>query len=58
MDKLIITVTVDSSMSYPGNPLCPPTENVPAFTACTPSSARCSLTAGACRASTTTAGAA
>lgn len=28
MDKLIITVTVDSTMSYPGNHLCPPTENV------------------------------
>lgn len=26
-DKLIITVTVDSTMSYPGNALCPPTEN-------------------------------
>src|SRR5256885_10380314 len=24
MDKLIITVTVDSSMSYPRNPYCPP----------------------------------
>jgi len=33
MDKLIITVTVDSSMSYPGNPLCPPTENVQAVAA-------------------------
>ena len=30
MDKLIITVTVDSTMSYPGNPLCPPTENTTA----------------------------
>jgi 3-keto-5-aminohexanoate cleavage enzyme len=30
MDKLIITVTVDSTMSYPGNPLCPPTENTAA----------------------------
>ena len=28
MDKLIITVTVDSSMSYPGNPLMPPIEDV------------------------------
>ncbi len=28
MDKLIITVTVDSTMSYPGNRLCPPTEKV------------------------------
>ena len=28
MDKLIITVTVDSTMSYPGNTLCPPTEKV------------------------------
>ena len=33
MDKLIITVTVDSTMSYPGNPLCPPTENVEAVSA-------------------------
>lgn len=33
MDKLIITVTVDSTMSYPGNTLCPPTENVPAVAA-------------------------
>lgn len=33
MDKLIITVTVDSTMSYPGNPLCPPTENVEAVAA-------------------------
>ena len=30
MDKLIITVTVDSTMSYPGNHLCPPTEDVDA----------------------------
>jgi 3-keto-5-aminohexanoate cleavage enzyme len=30
MDKLIITVTVDSTMSYPGNPLCPPTEDTAA----------------------------
>jgi 3-keto-5-aminohexanoate cleavage enzyme len=30
VDKLIITVTVDSTMSYPGNPNCPPTENVKA----------------------------
>ena len=30
MDKLIITVTVDSTMSYPGNPLCPPTEDTTA----------------------------
>lgn len=28
MDKLIITVTVDSTMSYPGNPLMPPIEDV------------------------------
>lgn len=28
MDKLIITVTVDSSMSYPGNPHMPPIEDV------------------------------
>ncbi len=28
MDKLIITVTVDSSMSYPGNHLMPPIEDV------------------------------
>lgn len=28
MDKLIITVTVDSSMSYPRNPYCPPVEEV------------------------------
>jgi len=28
MDKLIITVTVDSTMSYPGNTLCPATEKV------------------------------
>lgn len=27
MDKLVITVTVDSTMSYPGNPHCPPTED-------------------------------
>ncbi len=33
MDKLIITVTVDSTMSYPGNPLCPPTENTAAVAA-------------------------
>ena len=33
MDKLIIPVTVDSTMSYPGNTLCPPTENVPAVAA-------------------------
>jgi 3-keto-5-aminohexanoate cleavage enzyme len=26
MDKLIITITVDSSMSYPGNHYCPPPE--------------------------------
>lgn len=31
-DKLIITVTVDSTMSYPGNALCPPTENTRAVT--------------------------
>jgi 3-keto-5-aminohexanoate cleavage enzyme len=30
MDKLIITVTVDSTMSYPGNRLCPPTEDTDA----------------------------
>ncbi len=31
MEKLVITVTVDSSMSYPGNLLCPPPEmkNIP-----------------------------
>ena len=28
MDKLIITVTVDSTMSYPGNPLMPPIEDL------------------------------
>ena len=28
MDKLIITITVDSTMSYPGNRLCPLTEKV------------------------------
>jgi 3-keto-5-aminohexanoate cleavage enzyme len=28
MDKLIITVTCDSSMSYPGNPYMPPIEDV------------------------------
>lgn len=28
MDKLIITVTVDSSMSFPNNPYCPPPTNV------------------------------
>lgn len=28
MEKLIITVTVDSTMSYPRNPYCPPTEEV------------------------------
>ncbi len=28
MEKLIITVTVDSTVSYPGNPYCPPTEAV------------------------------
>ncbi len=28
MDKLIITITVDSTMSYPRNPYCPPTEEV------------------------------
>jgi 3-keto-5-aminohexanoate cleavage enzyme len=33
MDKLIITVTVDSTMSYPGNTLCPPTEDVPGVAA-------------------------
>jgi 3-keto-5-aminohexanoate cleavage enzyme len=30
MDKLVITVTVDSSMSYPGNHLMPPIEDVDA----------------------------
>ena len=30
MEKLIITVTVDSSMSYPGNPHMPPIEDVEA----------------------------
>lgn len=30
MDKLVITVTVDSSMSYPGNKLMPPIEDVDA----------------------------
>jgi 3-keto-5-aminohexanoate cleavage enzyme len=33
MNKLIITVTVDSTMSYPGNPLCPPTTQVEAVAA-------------------------
>lgn len=33
MEKLIITVTVDSTMSYPGNPYCPPTEDVDAVAA-------------------------
>jgi 3-keto-5-aminohexanoate cleavage enzyme len=28
LDKLIITVTVDSTMSYPGNPLMPPIEDL------------------------------
>ena len=28
MDKLIITVTVDSSMSYPRNPYCPPPSEI------------------------------
>jgi len=28
MQKLIITVTVDSTMSYPGNPNMPPIEDV------------------------------
>ena len=28
MDKLVITVTCDSSMSYPGNPHMPPIEDV------------------------------
>jgi 3-keto-5-aminohexanoate cleavage enzyme len=31
VDKLIITVTVDSTMSYPGNPNMPPIENVDAI---------------------------
>jgi len=31
MDKLIITVTCDSSMSYPDNPYCPKIEDVKAF---------------------------
>jgi 3-keto-5-aminohexanoate cleavage enzyme len=30
MDKLIVTVTVDSTMSYPGNPHMPPIEDVEA----------------------------
>lgn len=33
MDKLIITVTVDSSMSYPRNRYCPPTEDTDAVAA-------------------------
>ena len=33
MEKLIITVTVDSTMSYPGNPLMPPIEDVAAIAA-------------------------
>lgn len=33
MDKLIITVTVDSSMSYPGNPGMPPIEDTTAVAA-------------------------
>lgn len=33
MDKLVITVTCDSSMSYPGNPYMPPIENVDAMAA-------------------------
>jgi 3-keto-5-aminohexanoate cleavage enzyme len=33
VDKLVITVTVDSSMSYPGNPLMPPIEDVDAIAA-------------------------
>jgi len=28
MEKLIITVTVDSTMSYPGNPNMPPIEDL------------------------------
>jgi 3-keto-5-aminohexanoate cleavage enzyme len=31
MDKLIITVTVDSTMSYPGNPLMPAIEDIDAI---------------------------
>ncbi|MDO8212286.1 3-keto-5-aminohexanoate cleavage protein [Conexibacter sp. CPCC 206217] len=31
MDKLVITVTVDSTMSYPGNPLMPPIEDTDAI---------------------------
>ena len=31
MDKLVITVTCDSSMSYPGNPNMPPIEDVEAM---------------------------
>ncbi len=31
MDELIITVTVDSSMSYPTNPHCPPVTNIDAI---------------------------
>ncbi len=33
MDKLVITVTVDSSMSYPGNPNMPPIEDTRAVAA-------------------------
>ncbi|MGI8824452.1 MAG: 3-keto-5-aminohexanoate cleavage protein [Chloroflexota bacterium] len=33
MDKLVITVTVDSSMSYPANPLNPPIHDTDAFAA-------------------------
>jgi 3-keto-5-aminohexanoate cleavage enzyme len=33
MDKLVITVTVDSSASYPRNPVMPPIENVDAIAA-------------------------
>jgi 3-keto-5-aminohexanoate cleavage enzyme len=33
MDKLVITVTVDSSMSYPGNPHMPPIEDTDAVAA-------------------------
>jgi 3-keto-5-aminohexanoate cleavage enzyme len=31
IDKLIITVTVDSTMSYPGNPIMPPIEDLDAI---------------------------
>ncbi len=31
MEKLVITVTCDSSMSYPDNPYCPKIEDTKAF---------------------------